>query len=94
MKMERALRIGKLMQQRCQAKTRNGNRLRLRALIVRIAVADLFAAVVELRLICMRSRVLQLADDQAGAFLADCVTGRKIKQEEQQIRKPSQPEPR
>jgi len=94
MKMERSFRIGRLMQQWFELKTRNGTRLRLRALIIRIAVANLFAAVVELELIGMRSRVLQLADDQADAFLADCVTGRTIKKEKQQIKNPSQTEPR
>ena len=94
MKMEKSFRNARLMHQRFQPETKNGKRLWLGSLEIRELIANLFATTVDLQLTGMRSRVLQLADDQADAFLADRVTGREVKNEEQQIRNPSQCKPR
>jgi hypothetical protein len=57
---------------------------------IRKSVAQLFAAIVELHISAALSRVLYLNDDQADAFLAYRVAGRKIKDEEKQIENPPQ----
>ena len=82
MKMERSFRNARLMQQRFQRETKNGNRLWFRALEIRESVAQLFTAFSELHFIGVRSRVLEFADDEVHTFLAYRVTRREVEGEE------------